>query len=393
MIPTSVSASALETASQCLARYKATAIMRGASINNPAAMLGTTLHAALERFIEPAMISQGVWDWEFLLTLYTHSFQSVFGSDEETRWFDDGKQVLWNWYNRGDQQSDLMEVEIVSREVKKNFEVPYYVVENGVEVKKTVPLNYIMDRFDKLGPNRYRVVDYKSQRIPLSPDQLRRKIQAKVYALACQIEHPDAEEVWVQFDFLRYDRVGVRFTRADNADTWRAIKRAVQRIVDTDETDPPETLNENCRYCPAKFTCKTLQSNLRIGGVMSLDIDQLAALFHDLKAQNDALQQMQDEVEHMLLTHAHQLEALEFDTEKNLVEVKSKRRRKINRGKMAEILGPEIMSEYGRINVSDLDSLRSDRRLTPTQRSLIETAVEYEHTEPSIRVTKRSDGG
>jgi hypothetical protein len=389
MIPTSVSASALETASQCLARYKATAIQKGAGINNPAAMLGSTLHAALEKFVDPLMIKAGVWDWDFLLTLYTHAFQDIFGSDEETRWFDDGKQILWNWFNRKDIQDDLREAEILSREVKENFPVPYKYEGNKYEV----PLNYIMDRFDQLGPNEYRVVDYKSQRLPLKPDELRRKIQAKVYALACQIKYPNAEKIWVQFDFLRYDRVAVLFTRDDNITTWRSIKRAVQRIVDTPENDPlhpvPETLNENCRYCPRKYTCQTLQRNLRIGGVMGLEVDQLALIYHDLKSQLDGLKQMTDEVEGMLIKHAVENDILEWDGDLTSVTIKARTRRKINREKISEILGPQIMAEYGRINVSDLPDLRNDRRLTPTQRSLLETAVEHEPYEPQVRVTRR----
>lgn len=370
----------------CMARYKATAIDRGASMGNPAAMLGTALHATLERFVEPGMIAAGVWDWELLMALWTVSFRDVFGHDNQDEWFLDGKQVLSNWYNRTSQQSDLMEVEIVSREVKKNFEVPY--VLNGATQK--LPLNYIIDRLDKLGDKVYRVVDYKSQRVPLSPDEMRKKIQVRIYALAIQIENPDAEEIWVQYDFLRYERVGVRFTRDDNVRTWAELKRMLQRIVDTPDEYPPETLNADCRYCPRKFTCATFKSNVTMGGVFAVDVDQLAQLYYELKAQEDGIKMAKEEIEQQLLKHAADAEVLEWESANGSLNVKvtSKRSRYINHERLAKLLGPELAKDYGRITVKDLTTLRADHRLDASQKSMLDSVVEFKHSEPGIKVIK-----
>ena len=385
MIPKSVSASALENAQQCLARYKATAIERGAGMNNPAAMLGTTLHGALEVFIEPNMIKAGMWDWDWLLTCYKISFENIFGPTGPKDVFDDGRDILLKWYNRPDQQEDIRSVEIISREVKKNFPVPY--VLNGS--KQTVPCNYIIDRMDKMDDGVYRVVDYKSQRVPLSPEEMRIKIQPRLYALATRIEYPDAKEIWVQYDFLRHDRIAVRFSRDDNVETWEWLKRAVQRIVDTPDTNVPETLNENCRYCVRRFRCATMQSNIRVGGIHSLSVDEMVEIYHDLKSQADAISMMKDDIESQLLRHALETDTLEWENDYGRVKVTAARRRSINRDVMAKILGPELMQEYGRINVGDLDALRADDRLTYEQRSLLETAVEYKVSDPSVKVVKK----
>jgi hypothetical protein len=56
MIPKSVSASSLDVAEKCMAMYRASHLDRGAGLGNPAAQLGTTLHAALEKFVDPSMI-------------------------------------------------------------------------------------------------------------------------------------------------------------------------------------------------------------------------------------------------------------------------------------------------------------------------------------------------
>jgi hypothetical protein len=387
MIPRTISASALDTADKCLARWKASSFDRGAGFGNPAAMLGTTLHAALEAYLSPDMIDKGVWDATVLLELYHIAWMNIWGSKEEPEWYQQGREILMKWHDRPDMYSDTHDVRIISREVKKSFDVPYIDPADGN--KKTVPCNYIMDRVDEIDTGVYRVVDYKSQRLALSPEQLRGKIQPRLYALAAQIEYPHAKEIWVQFDFLRYDRVGTLFTKQDNVETWAIIKKAVQRIVDTPDNNVPETLNDDCRYCPRKFTCNTLQSNIRVGGLFSLSVDELANLYYQMKGQQDAIKSITEDVEQALLKYADSTDQLEFDADRFGVKVKSYRRRVVDRDRIAAILGPEIMKEYGRINVGDLDTIRKDPRVSSVQASMLETAVSTVHSEPSIQVTKK----
>jgi hypothetical protein len=385
MIPKSVSASSLDVAEKCMAMYRASHLDRGAGLGNPAAQLGTTLHAALEKFVDPSMIKAGVWDWDLLELCYVQAYHEIFGPDKTTAIFADGLAILKKWYGRSDQQLDLMEVEIVSREVKKDFAVPF--VHEGT--KYQLPCNYIIDRLDRIDETTWRVVDYKSQRSPFSPEEMRLKIQPKIYALAVQIEHPEATKIWVQFDFLRYERVGILFTREDNADTWHWLKGAVQRIVDTPTNEPPETLNESCRYCIRKFRCSTLQSNLRVGGIFSLSPEELADQYYKLRSQADALKQMQDEIELQLLQYANENDMLTWETETARIKVTSAKRRKVDRDKMAAILGPKLMKKYGRLNLGDLDELRKDPDLTIEQASLLDTAISYEYSDPGIKITPK----
>lgn len=385
MIPKSISASSLDIAGKCLAMYKASAMDHAGGIQNPSATLGTTLHGALEVFVNPSMIKAGVWDWNFLEACYDKSFYENFSSDFTSPWYTEGKKILKEWYSRGTQQSDLMNVEIISREVKKSFDVPYLI--DGET--KTVPLNYIIDRLDQVSETVYRVVDYKSQRSPWGPDELRRKIQARIYALAVQIEYPQATEVWVQFDFLRYERVAVAFNRKDNIQTWEDLKRALQRIIDTDVTAPPETLNESCRYCPRKFVCGALQIHLRVGGVLGISLENLAEMYFQMKSQMDALSGMKDEIEQQLLSYANENDLLEFDLGKNIVKVTATKRRQIDRDKMAAIIGPELMAAYSRLNVSDIDEMRRDPRLSPEQLSQLNDAVLYKYSDPTVKISQK----
>lgn len=387
MIPLSISASSLTNAQLCLAMFNATNVERGTDGGSPPAMLGTTLHYALEHFTEPEYLKSRQWEWSRLKEGFVLGWEQTFvGEAMSGQWWDDGLQILQKWYNRRDIASDILDVDVLSREMKYNFAVPYRL--NGE--RRELPFNYIIDRLDRLDDKVYRVVDYKSQRLPLSPADLHVKLQPRAYALAVQIQYPDAEEIWVQYDFLRYDRVATVFTREEQVETWHHIRRQLQRIIDTPATDVPESLNESCRYCIRKFTCKTLQRNIRLGGIEALTVDMLADLHYRLKGQQDAIKATMDQVEMALFRHAVQEDLTEFDAEAHKVKIVSKNRRSIDRERISMILGPDLMREYGRINVGDLDRLYKDERLNSAQKSLIETAIINEQGEPTVKVLKKT---
>jgi hypothetical protein len=387
VIPRSISASSLEMASQCLARWKASSFDRGQGFSTPPAMLGTTLHATLEQFTDPALLAKQDWDFSVLYELYVKAFNEIWGANFDKEWFEEGADILRKWYSRPDQANELFDVDIISREVKKSFPVPY--TDPATGNRETAPCNYIIDRLDKLGDHEYKVVDYKSQRSPLSPDQLKQKIQPRLYALAIQIEYPDAEKIWVEFDFLRYDRVATLFTRDDNKETWSYLKKSLQRIVDTPEKNVPETLNENCRYCIRRITCNTLQNNIRVGGIFAKSIDDLSVLYYQQKGALEAIKANVDDIELQLMQHLAAEDMIEYENDEVSIKVSSRKTRVVDRDIVASIVGPELMKEYGQIRVGDLDKLRADKRLNSAQQSLLSTAVSFKHSDPSVKVTKK----
>ncbi len=385
MIPNTVSASSLELADRCLAAYAASSLNRSAGFGNDPAKLGTALHGALEVYTNPAFMSTGMWDLEFLLTCFQAEFFKLFGANTKSEWYKQGMDILTGWHNRPYQQSDLQNTTILSREVKENFPVPYIL--NGERF--FVPLNYIIDRLDQTGEDEYRVVDYKSQRVPWGSDEMYGKIQPRIYALAMQIKYPKAKSICVQYDYLRYEPQAVYFSRDDNVNTWRWLKQAVQRIVDTDEHAAPETLNDGCRYCVRKLSCNAVNSNINAGGVFAYDVNDLADRFHQMVSQMDAMKSAMEGVEHELLVYAQESGQMEWYTDQSKVRVAIKKTRRVNRERLAAIVGEDVLREFPRVSLGDLDAIRRDARLNSEQRSMIETAIDSTFGEPSIKVSKR----
>lgn len=386
MIPRTVSATSLQTFVECPAKFRAMMIDRAGTFSGDPATLGSCLHAVLEEFVNPVDMASGKWEWDQLEFLWFSAWPKFFpGKLPRGDVWDDGLKILQGWFNRPGQLQDIQEGVVVSREIKNNFPVPF--VLGGV--KYEVPFNYIIDRLDQIDATTWRVVDYKSQRIPWNAEEMRKKMQVLFYALAIKIEHPEAEKIWVQFDFLRTGTVSVLFQRDDLVAAWKLIKTLVQQIIDTPNEDTPERLNENCGYCVRKLKCATMLKHVP-HGILGMSEDDLVEVYLNLKDQIKAFGIMKDDIEGMFLTKAGEENTLDWYTEDGaLIKVTAPSRRSINRDRMAEILGPELMKKYGRINVGDLDTLRADPALTMTQRSLLNSAIEMVLGEPGISIKRK----
>lgn len=393
MLPKSLSASALKVAELCPARYHAEHIQRGDDIQGDAANLGITLHSALEHFIMGLKIRKDLsWDLDILLALYDKAFAEVIGPDRNRPEYRDGKQLLINWFHRDYIFTDIISATTLSVESKNSFPVP--VIYQGQRIE--IPFNYIFDRLDRISETEYRIVDYKSGRFALSAEDLRDDIQARAYALAVAIKYKGkAQKIWVEFDYLRHEKIGVIFTREDNEATYRYLLRAAQRIVDADETkELPEILNEQCGWCIRKASCKKLASNIGVGGIMSLDLNQIAISYHDVAAQVRGLTTLKNDLERQLILRASNDDMHEIDTEDTRIRISANARRTIDQDGIRNIVGEFIYKQYrGGVKLGDLDDLGMRSDLTNGQKAAIKACVTRQPGNPSVKVVKKSGPG
>jgi RecB family exonuclease len=357
----------MSTAGLCLARYKAENIDYARGESNTAALEGTALHGALEMYVkrvhlekaEPASVDS-------LLAYYKMSYMTTFGSsDYTTDEYKEGVRLLRAWFKR----EEFSSFRVVSCEVKESFMIPVTIGGR----KEEIPFNYIWDRHDDMGGGVYRVVDYKSNRAALTPGDLRDKLQARCYALACQIKHPDATQIWVEFDMLRHDgRVGTVFSREDNISTWKFLKAEAQRIIDTDDSKPlPETINPECGFCVRKATCGALKKNIAAGGVFSLDPVQRVDVRAQLADQKKAIEAALKEIDKVILAEAKESDITELEGTqyKQIITVRSQRT--IDPDMAFQVIGPELSRKYGGANLTmqAVDVLLEGDELTEHQKS------------------------
>ena len=384
MEPKSFSATALQTAGACLARYKAEHIERSKGFGGVAANLGSSVHGALEMYVKNCIIETKMPATEqMLLDFFKMSYMQVFStSDTNTIEFLEGLDMLKRWHKR----TDFSTFTVLTCEVKESFPVKTSIGE--------IPFNYIWDRHDQLDEGVYRVVDYKTNVWGINPSDLRDKLQARSYGLAAQIKYPEAKRIWVEFDMLRHNGpVGLVFSRDDNIATWKHIKAEAERIIATPDADPPETLNGECLFCPRSTSCNALMKNIAIGGVLS---HGTAAELTDVRAQLDnqrkAVSSALAKIDAVILDRAKAEDVLQFESETNLLNVGISATRAIDPERAEQVLPPEIVRDYmGRtLTIGAVDKLLKGNELNEEQKKQLASLIYMKRGEPRIKTRPKN---
>lgn len=383
MIPKSLSASSLLVSEACLARWKVENHDKAPQASSEPADIGTTCHFALEHFVKAVYLDERVaWDdVKYLNDMYEIGYVETFGTtNTDTDAFRDGAAMVAKWY---DTNKGGLPHKVISCEVKSSFDVNTSI--------GPIPFNYIWDRFDQIDETTFEVVDYKSWRKPVSSQDMKKKIQPRAYALAAQIEHPEAEKIWVSFDQLRYEMVGTVFTKEDNAATWRYLKKAAERIIATDENAVEEKLNPDCKWCIRKASCDTLLAASAGGAVVGLSFDEVVRRKDAIANALIALKYADDELDKMIIAEAQHQDKFELETDDYEVKLSSRPRRSPNSSAIAHIVGPDLSLKYGNFTMTQIDKMLKNEKLSEAQIAEIQSNVNQTWSEPSAKVTRKVD--
>jgi len=379
MIPKSLSASAAAVFEGCEARFHAEYIERTPDLSNSAALLGTVDHAALEAWVNEGHYLAGYDEQtatKVMADIYEQHYWKYF-SDRDR--YAEGYQMAERWRQR---HRDWTGRTVLMTETKASFDLKTSI---GV-----IPFNYIFDRLDKVtrADEGYdiEVVDYKTVGTPVQPEQMKARIQPRAYGLAAMILYPEARQVWVTYDLLRYDEVGIRLTREDNIETWNYLRHLAERIIAS--TGERETLNPDCSFCVRKAVCEKLKAHMRGGGVLGMmdDPEVIADERAKLDYARGAINQLMDAYDEALLRHMEENElANGFQTNSTKVTITAQKRRDADSERVAKVVGPEIMAEYGKIGITAVDDMLKDDRLTQEQKSSLRQLIRTKYGNPRIK--------
>lgn len=350
-------------------------------------MRGSVFHLGAELFVNKTLIEKVLpWDWDVLETFLIKAYKDIYNnSDTATEAFKDCREMTWRWFKR----TDLSGVKVLELENRREFEL---VTSIGV-----IPFVYIIDRLDELEPDVYRVVDYKSIRAYISPDDLRSKIQPRIYALATQIRFPNAKEIYVEFDMVRHDTAnpGVKFTREDNAVTWYRLIEEAEKIIAMDDSDPvnhplPERINNECMYCVRKSSCPTLLQHEAGGGILAKSGDDAARLKLDVQSRLKALKVLDEELNSILLAQADQTDVFEWKVDDIDVKIGARKNTRIDNARVMNILPPDIAARYTKIGVTDLKALIASGEVGEETAKALQDCMTQEYGDPSPKVTRKT---
>jgi hypothetical protein len=384
MIPKSLSASSILVSEACMERWKAENFYKTPQQDSEPAGVGTSVHYALEHFVRDVYIEEKYgWDEiKHLNSYYQLGYIDTFGStDFESDAYKDGASLVAKWY---DYNRSGLTHKVLSCEVKESFNIPTSAGD--------IPFNYIWDRADQRDETTFEVVDYKSLRKPVSAEDLKRKIQPRAYALAAQIKWPEAKRIWVTFDMLRYEPVGIVFTRDDNIATYRYLKRAAERIIQTDEDKTTEKLNEECKWCIRKASCDTLMRANRGGTWHGITAEQAAAKKLEVSNQLQALKYADEELDKILEQEAEARDEHEFELDNGFkVFFTVRGTRKPNSNAIANIVGPEIAAKYVNFTMANIDKMLDSGELSPEIAAKVKAEITKNYSQPKVNVKHIGD--
>lgn len=380
-----ISASGYQVAETCLKRYHAEYVLRTPKTEaSEAANLGNAVHGALEDYVKAIYVDKVnlAPTLKNLLNFYNKHFEKWFGTaDRSNDWYPQGKEQLTTWFKR----TNLDNVQVISTEKKSFIPIP---TSQGHK-----RYNYIWDRcdlFEEDGKVIIRVVDYKTWRKNMQPREMRHKTQVRMYAMAAavQFKHLNPDEIWVQLDQLRYGNPEVKFTREDNVETWRYVKRQAEIIIEADENKLEEKLNPECGYCVIKSRCTKLRKNIEGGGVWSMQTDEeLAEALAALDNQAKGAEQAAEEVRAILQARMDNADKDTLDAGNFTVEFSKTARRQTNNRAVSLIVGPDLFKQIGKVSVSDVDALIKSGELGPEKTKQLETV--FSKTVSTKAVAKR----
>jgi RecB family exonuclease len=294
----------------------------------------------------------------------------------------DALSVIEMWMTRLDKEWHNREV--ISVEQRRTFYIPS--ARQG-----DVPINFIIDRLDRLidqPTGFYEVIDYKTIRRTLTPTDLRSKVQAVLYGLGVQMMYPDAKNVWVTFDLLRYGtEVSTRFTIDDNRTAYKWLVSVVKQI--TEDDNPEERIGPGCRFCPRSHICATFQGHASADGFVASTASVEAAVDAKFKMETviAALSARLTEVDTFLLDAFEQNDVYELETAEVVAYMsKAGGRRTVDTDEATRILGPALVGQFGTIGVTAIDKMIANNLLDPQQKSMIMKAIKKSPGATSVKV-------
>jgi hypothetical protein len=368
----------------CEARFKAEQIDRARTPSGDAANLGTACHGALEDFVASGEAQSGA-KLDVLIDHYGRHYWSLFDTDAR---LNEGAEMLRKWHKRTKWDG----VTVLSTEQKQSIEVPVTMPDGSAS---TVTFNFIIDRLDQLDDGSIRVVDYKSQMVPMTYEDLRSKPQPTLYGMLAKMHYPQAPVIWVQFDFLRHDAIGVRMTDAEHAVAWQWLKTKAQQVIDSDGTQ--ETLNLECGWCARKGSCTALRNIVGADPLYGMsadgDLAGLAEMRVQLAGAKKAIESLYEEATDLLVSRLAHEGVQELETDQYTIKVKSNRRRSVDGPVAARIAGADVYARYSKITLKDYELMIARENFTPDQATALQQLIQMRHTGSTLEVKPKGPVG
>lgn len=212
--------------------------------NLAAAFLGTNLHNALEEWRRPD--ENGKTPKPRLPRLIELYKEECSKNMLPPSMYEDGKRMLQRWFNR--RGKDPVRV--------LGVEMPFGSHRAPYKTKLGVPVFGMVDLVLEHKDGTIELVDYKSQRAPITQDEADTDVQAGMYLVVAREIWPDRPLIF-SFDLLRYGVVSSVWPeeRIEAFGEW--LKTQYDYISNL--TEGTASISGSCQYCSYKSICPRVE--------------------------------------------------------------------------------------------------------------------------------------
>lgn len=242
-----LSYSRLSRFEQCPLSFKLHYIEKKRAEPNDALRFGKAVHAVLEVLVREHMEQEttGVLSEDRATELWQKAFSAEGMSGMEM--FQEGLSIIKNFIK---DQGIIDHQDVLS--IEREFRLP---------VGPFTVLGYI-DRVDRVDDETVEVIDYKTNRMLFTRDEVDTNLQMSLYHLAAQMLWPWAKKVKLTFHMLRH---GIRMVTERTEEQLEAAVKYVESMGQQTETatEFPARLNNNCIWCDHKQNCPVFADALK----------------------------------------------------------------------------------------------------------------------------------
>jgi len=242
-----LSYSRLSRFEQCPLSFKLHYIEKKQAEPNDSLKFGKAIHAVLEVLVREHMEQErtSALSEDRAAELWQKAFSSEGMSG--MKMFQEGLSIIKNFIK---DQGIIDHQNVLA--IEREFRLP---------VGPFTVLGYI-DRVDRVDDETVEVIDYKTNRMLFTRDEVDSNLQMSLYHLAAQMLWPWAKKVKLTFHMLRH---GIRMVTERDQDGLDAALKYVESMGQQteSETEFPARLNNNCIWCDHKQNCPVFADALK----------------------------------------------------------------------------------------------------------------------------------
>ncbi|RLI66487.1 MAG: hypothetical protein DRO67_01015 [Candidatus Asgardarchaeum californiense] len=145
-----------------------------------------------------------------------------------------------------------------------------------------------MDKVLELNDESLLVVDYKTSKYFLTPDELKADIQLSIYDLVASLKFPDYKRIILSLDYLRGEPVYTYRTVKERRTFAKYLLAVHNEMLKLEEKDARPTINDMCNWCDFKDSCSAYKDSVVEKSIFKknlneYDNDELVAEYLDVK--------------------------------------------------------------------------------------------------------------